>query len=106
MAQAGLFDEPIKIYEVVQASNEYGEQIDTYELKYETRARIQNTSGSRINDSNEIFYSYNKIFIVRYYVPVEDFYRIYWDGHYYRINNIDKNKKLQQISIDCELVKE
>ena len=106
MAAAGLFTEVVDIYKVVQSTNEYGEQADSYVLKYTTRARVQNNSGGRVADSEEIYFSYTKIFTLRVYVDIEDFDRIKYDGKFYRILNIDKSEKLQQITVTAEQVKE
>ena len=106
MAQAGLFNELIGVHRLVQSTNEYNEQIDTYEKSYDTRARILHRNGSRTNDGEEIYYAYTKTFIVRLYVPVSEFDRIKYDGKLYRILSIDKNKKLQQITIETELIKD
>jgi len=91
--RAGLLNEVINILTPTATVNEYGEKIQTYSTSYTTRARVEYNSGSRTNENNEIFYSYQKTFTVRSYVPVTEFDLIKYDNKKYRIITIENRVK-------------
>lgn len=103
---AGSLTERIEILTPTIVKNEVGEQETQYILKYSTRAKKINNSGSRNLENHEIVYDYVKTFEVRLYVDVNEFDRIKYKEKYYRILNIDTNKELQKITIHTELVNE
>lgn len=103
---AGKLSEHIEIYSPNVVRNEFGEQHIEYILKNETKANKVNLRGSRTVENNEVVYNYVKLFEVRIYVDVNEFDRIKYDSKFYRILNIDKDKELQKITIECELVNE
>ena len=97
--RAGLLTELIIIKSPTSVVNEYGEKVQTYSVKYCTRARVSNNGGTRTTENDEIFYSYTKTFTVRSYVPVDERDIIKYDGKNYRIITIenrtrDNNDKL------------
>lgn len=99
MKRAGLLTKPIKILTPVTTINEFGEQVQQYELKYRTRARVLHDSGTRTNENGEIFYPYQKTFNVRSYVPISEFDLVEFDKKRYRVITIenrieDNNDKL------------
>jgi head-tail adaptor len=102
--RAGLLKEPIRILENVITINDFGEQSETWRVKSETRARLVNDGGDRTIINGEIFYSNIKTFEVRYYVDIEDFDRVEWDGKQYRVLNIQPDKLKQNKTIRTELV--
>lgn len=107
MKRAGLLNEVINIYSPTSTVNEYGEKIQTYTLSYTTRARVVHTSGNRSNENNEIFYSYQKSFTVRSYVPVTEYDQIEYCNKRYRILTIDNRIKVQNDKvIITELINE
>ena len=52
--------------------NEYGERIETMDVRYETRARVVNNSGGRQAQNGEIVFTYQYEFNLRSYVPVDE----------------------------------
>lgn len=91
--RAGLLNEVINILTSTSTVNEYGEKVQTYNVTYTTRARVEHNSGTRSTDNNEIFYSYQKTFTVRSYVPVTEFDLIEYDNKKYRIITIENRVK-------------
>lgn len=87
--RAGLLTRPITILTPKTTINEFGEQVQEYEEKYKTRARVLHDNGSRNIENGEIFYPYQKSFNVRSYVPINEFDIIEFEGHQYRIITID-----------------
>ncbi|MBD5386329.1 phage head closure protein [bacterium] len=103
---SGGLNEIIEIYSPQLAKNDFGEQKTEYVCQYSTRAKVIQRSGNRSNENQEIVYNYIKVFEIRYYHKVEEFDRIKFDSHFYRILNIDKNRELQKITIECEKINE
>lgn len=99
MKRAGLLQEVIDIYSPTSTPNEYGELVQTYTKTYTTRTRVNNYSGTRENENNEIFYSYDKRFTVRSYVPVTEFDQVEYNGKRYRIITIDDRVKTRDEKI-------
>ena len=87
--RAGLLTRPITILTPKTTINEFGEQVQEYEFKYKTRARVLHDNGSRDIVNGEIFYPYKKSFNVRSYVPINEFDIIEFEGHQYRVVTID-----------------
>lgn len=87
--RAGLLTKPISIFQPITEINEFGEQLQQYVLKYNTRARVLHDSGNRTIDNNAIFYPYQKTFNVRSYVPVSEYDQIEFEGKRYRVITIE-----------------
>lgn len=102
--RAGLLTEPIEIWEKHIVTNGYGEETETWTLKYSTKARLVHNGGNRVIENNEVFFSHSKTFQVRIYVPVDDYDRIKWDNKYYRILNIEPDKDRMNKTIQGELI--
>lgn len=102
--RAGLLQEPIEIWEKILQVNEYGEETETWTLKYSTRARLVHDGGNRIIENNDIFFTHTKTFQVRDYVPVEEYNRIVWNNKNYRILNIEPDKSKMNLTIKVELI--
>lgn len=106
MAWAGLFNEKVEIYDFVKSKDDYGVITEEMDLVYTTRAKVGHVSGSRSVINSEITTPYVKNFVLRIYVPVNDDSWIKYEGKYYRVTSIDKNKELQQQVITGDLVEE
>lgn len=108
--QAGLLNFPIDIYEAITVRNDYGEETTDWQKKYSTKAKIDYTNGVRNNENQEIVYDYSITLVVRQYVPVEDFNRIYihrkGKEYKYRILSIEPNDRQQNLTIRGELINE
>jgi len=89
MKRAGLLTKPIKILKPISSTNEYGELVQEYEMRYKTRARVLHDSGSRTTENGEIFYPYQKTFNIRAYVPITEFDLIEFESKRYRVITIE-----------------
>ena len=89
MKRAGLLTKPIKILTPITTINEFGEQVQKYELKYKTRARVLHDNGARTIENGEIFYPYQKTFNVRSYVPISEYDLVEFDKKKYRVITIE-----------------
>lgn len=103
---AGQFSEPIKVYDIQESTNEFGEVESVYQYHCSTRAKIDTTTGSRTNENDEIFYTHNKVIYVRSYVPVHDKSMIEYDSKRYRVINIENRKDYNDKVINLELINE
>jgi head-tail adaptor len=104
--KAGILKEKIEIYEPVITTTDYGDTKTTWSLFYTTHAAVMHNGGSRGNENNEVFYSTNKTFIIRHYVPVVEKMRIKFEGKYYQITSIIPNKYFNDKEIQTQLVNE
>ena len=103
---AGQYNEIVKIYKSIETENEYGEREISTQFVCRTRAKKEDTSGSRKNENNEIVYDHTKTFYVRSYIPIEDTSIIEFDGKNYRVITYDKRKENNDIRIVTELINE
>lgn len=102
--RAGLLKEKIEILRASIVKNSMGEDIETWNTVYTTRAKVENVSSNIETVNSELTYSYTKRFEVRFYVPIEDFDRLVWRGKIYRVISIDKDKPLMRTIINAELL--
>ena len=102
--KAGLLTEMIEIYSPTTIKNEYGEESTSYVWSYSTRARLIHDRGNRDEENNEVVFNSFKTFHIRIYVPVHNLCRIKWNGEYYRILDVEIDKKLQEKIIKVELI--
>lgn len=104
---AGRLNEIITVEKLQVTKNEYGEeQTDNFIFKFNTRAEVKYNSGSRTNDNNELFFSYDLTFTVRIYNDIDELDRIVWNGNRYRILSTERNRQFQLINIRGELINE
>lgn len=101
---AGRYNEVVKIYDPVTTINQYGERKSEYQEVYTTRARVENTSGNRVVENNEIVFTYSYNFTLRSYVPVKEASRIWWQDNYYRILTLQRRREYNDILIQAEKV--
>lgn len=104
--KAGLLKEKISIYKPIVTKSDHGAQKLTYDLHYTTRSHVIHNSGSRDNESGEIFYSNSKTFIVRHYVPVNEHMQVEYNGKRYKIISIVPNKWYGNLEIYAEAINE
>lgn len=103
---AGALKEVIEVYEPQKQINEFGERVITYVKIYTTRAEVVHSGGNRANENGEIVLTQSRIFRTRNYVPISDYCRIKWNGEFYRITNLEEDKRLQMLTIVTEKVNE
>lgn len=103
---AGQLTEKIKILQPKSSKNFIGEQVETWEVTEETRAKVIFNSMNRSIENKEIFYSNFRTFEVRSYIKLKSNFRIEWQERRYRILSIEPNKDLQKIIIETELINE
>lgn len=101
---AGRLNEVIKIFSPITTRNEYNEQLTEMQETYTTRAKVDNTSGNRANENNEIVFNYSFQFNVRLYVPVTEHDEIEWQGKRYRILTIVERREYNDKVIQAELI--
>lgn len=101
---AGRLNEIVKIYDPVTTINKFGERETEYQQTYETRARVENTSGSRGEENNEIVFSYSYSFTLRSYVPVHETSQIEWQDNKYRILTLQHRREYNDIYVQAEKI--
>lgn len=104
--QAGRLNEVIEIYKPEVERNQYGGQETNYTLYKKTRSAIRQISGRRTEENNEIVYDYDRQFVVRYYIDIEDLDVIKWNNNRYRVLSIDPLKSTQEKVIYTQLINE
>ena len=104
--RAGAYENIITILKHSVTQSVSGEQQESWTGNKTTRANVVQTGGNRTDQNNEVFYEYMKTFIVHKYVNVDEFDRIQFKNHQYRILSIDEDRHLNQKTIMTELVNE
>lgn len=107
--RSGKLKKFIVIEELKTITNEYGEEESTvYTEKLRTRADVVNENGNRENNNGEIFYSYNKTFILWDYFNnvLGEYDRIIYDGKPYRIISKDLVEEDKILYVNTELIDE
>ena len=89
----------IKIYRQIVEKNEFGRTNISYDFKCSCRARVNYLSGNRTIDNEEIFYSVDREFIVRSYIPVEYTDVIEYDGDFWQVLSVDRIHEYNDIII-------
>lgn len=89
----------IEIWKQKVTTTDFGRTNVTYAKRCNARARVNYLTGSRTIDNEEIFYSVDREFIVRSYVPVEYTDIIKFDGQDWQILSIDKIHEYNDIVI-------
>ena len=104
--RAGLLNEIITLYRPTITKNEFGEDIETWNTVGDYRARVVHAGGSRTNENSEMVYPYQKTFIVRIYVDIQEDDIIAFKSTRYRVLSIEKSRELQQITVSCIQIEE
>lgn len=105
---SGTLDQIISIDRPLTVEGKFGPNKTEY-IPYilKTRARVYTNQGTRVNENNEIYYSYNVTFGIRHYHKIEGNMIIKWKGQKYRILNITPpDRTINEIKIDTELINE
>ena len=103
---AGDLNEVITVYKTVYTKNNFGEEVEDLEEKFQTRACIWHRSGGRRLTNDSIVYDYTKTIQVRYFVEINDLDIIGWEGKLYRIVDIEPNKRDMCKTINIEEIVE
>lgn len=104
--QAGKLNKLIEIYEPELQVNEYGEQVQTYIKRKETRTEVIYNNGGRTTSNNEIVFNYTKTFKIRRYHTINETYQLKYEGKFYRILSIEDNRQFNSKIITAELINE
>lgn len=104
--QASLLRELVDIYVPNLTKNEYGEQVQTYEKLYTTKAYIRHTYGQRSEENDEIITNYRKTFTIRKYHNLNEKMYVKYQRKFYRILSIEEVPDNQSIILQTELVNE
>lgn len=102
--RAGLFKEPIEILKNVITKNEFGEDNSEWVSMHKTRARLIHDNGTRTIENGGIFHDYTKTINIHYYVDVNDFDRIKWNGRQYQIQDIEPSDDKSYKTIRMEVI--
>lgn len=103
---AGKLTERILIAYKLRHENELGEVEEyTYVPKYETKAQVIYKSGVR-EENYTIRTDYTIQFVIRFYHDVTETDRVLYNGNYYRIDSIERNRQYQLIKLNCTMVDE
>lgn len=89
----------INIYKQHVDTSDFGRTIITYEPRTSCRARVNYLSGNRTIENEEIFYSVDREFIVRHYVPIEYTDVIEYDGDFWQVLSVDRIHEYNDIVI-------
>lgn len=103
---SALLKDPVEIYELITTKTEYGTIKTSYELKYSTRAFVRFNSETMTVSEGEVWYPVNKTFIVRAYVPIVETDRIHFEGKWWKVLSINRNKYYNNIEVVTTLVNE
>lgn len=104
--QAGLLNELVEIYKPSIESNEFGEQVQVYIKRVDTRAQVIYDSGQRNTSNNEIIYNYQKTFKFRRYIELMENYQLKYKGKMYRILSIEDIRQYNHKVVRAELINE
>lgn len=104
--RSGDLKERIEIWQQDTVRTSTGATDIDYTFKCSCRARVNWSTGNRTINNEEIFYSVDREFIVRAYVPVIETDEIRWDSKRWQILSIDHNKKFNNIFIRTTLINE
>ncbi len=101
--QAGKLLYPIKIYKQEKIKSDYGDE--KYKLTFvcNTRAGVDFSSQNRTITNDELQYVESRTFLIRYYVPINEFDIIEYDNKQWIINTINDNKPYQQKTVIATL---
>ena len=102
----GRLTEVITIERPSIAQNDFGANNLQWQKHIQTRADVQYESGTRATENDEVIFSYNKIFTIRYYHDIDEQDRIIWNNKKWRILSIEPDKAKQLITIRTELINE
>lgn len=98
----GLLNKVVKIYNVVVTLNQYGEQVESYQLLTETKAQIIKRRGSASEIAGQVEYIYPIEFRVGYYLDIRNFAIVEYEGNFYQADSVLKYDGY--ISIDTHLI--
>lgn len=93
--RAGLLNEVIEILTPTIVKNSYGEETTTWSPKCKTRASVLHKAGGKRISNDDIIVDYTKTIQVRYYIDVDEYDRILYDGKLYQILDIESDRHLQ-----------
>lgn len=102
----GRLTEVITIERPTIVQNDFGANKFQWQNYIQTRADVQYESGTRATENDEVIFSYNKIFTIRYYHDIDEKDRIIWNNKKWRILSIEPDKSKQLITIRTELINE
>ncbi len=104
--RAGDLDEIITFQMKDLKRSDFGGTSVNWIDAFTTNATVIYKGGGRSINVNEIFISSSYTFYIRIYHKVDESMRIIYNGKKYKILSIFKNKSLQAIEIQGELINE
>ena len=103
---AGQYNEVVKIYDIHETINEYGEREEERKFQRSTRAHIERASGNRNVENDEIVYNHTKTFHLHSYIELQDTSQIGFNQKYYRILSIEPRREYNDIEVITEEINE
>ena len=103
---AGLLNERLKVLEEVNVTSDFGDTTTEYHYKTCIRARHLDKAGDRTVINDEITYTNQKQFEVRFYADIKNTDIIEWYNNQYRIVNISPDRANQRKIVTVELIDE
>lgn len=104
--RAGGLKKVIEFHKYTVSRDVMGAQVVNYTLDKKARAEVLNISGNREVDNGEVFYEYDKDFVVRFYHNIDENDRIKYDGSFYRIMSVIPDEDNQMKTIHTQKVNE
>ena len=104
--RAGLLKEAIIIERPTIDRSDFGSNELGWKEIIRTRAKVDYSSGNRVNENSEIIWSANVNFTIRIYHKVDEKDRIIWHNKKYRILSIEYKRQEQSQVIVTELINE
>lgn len=96
----------IEILTPTIVKNSYGEETTTWSSKYITRASVLHKAGGKRISNDDIIVDYTKTVQVRYYIDVDEYDRVVWNGKVYQILDIDSDRHLQCKTLNIKQIHE
>lgn len=101
---AGALTETISIWRNYGTKNAYGELQDVWRMQYQVRAAVTMQNSKKALANGEVWYPRAAVFRVRLGISPELGDRIQYEGNYYDVVSIVKDKyKEQCITINADL---
>lgn len=102
--RAGLLTERVMFQRPDVAQDGYGASDVEWIDVISTRADVTYNNGNRVNEANEVAFSYEVNFTVRLYHDIDERMRVIWCGNKYRILSVERDKQTQRIIVRTELI--
>jgi len=104
--RAGLLNEWVVFQRPEEQQDQYGAISHCWIDHLRTKAQVKSVKTSSLIDSNEVGYPSSIEFIIRYKHNIGERMRIVYQGQYYRVISVLKDRKTQATTIQAAQVYE